>query len=374
MRALRVLIAPDKFKGTLRAEEAAAAIAAGWARSRPADELDLAPISDGGDGFGPILGAGLNARERRVRTMDAAGRPVRAGWWWNGDTRTAVIESANVIGLAMLPAGRFHPFELDTFGLGLLLKAVGRAGAARCFVGIGGSATNDGGFGMARALGWRFLDRAGEAITRWPELKRLHAVRRPKSGRPIRSLTVAVDVQNRLLGKLGCSRVYGPQKGLRAEDFKPAEAALRRLAAVMKDSTGRDLAREPGAGAAGGLGFGLCAFAGARMRPGFELIARQLKLRSRIRRADLVISGEGSLDRSTAMGKGVGELALLCRELGRPCIGLAGVVSDRAKVLQRLSDARGLVELTTPENARRRAAHWLARLAAQVAAQWPEAG
>lgn len=369
MRPLRILIAPDKFKGTLTADEAAAAIAAGWRKARPQDSLDLAPISDGGDGFGPILSAGIKAKARRIKSVDAAGRSASAQWWLEGEKKTAVIESANIIGLAMLPAGRFHPFDLDTAGLGKVLLAAQKSEARRCLVGIGGSATNDGGFGMARELGWRFLDKDDRVITRWIELGRLHRVVAPASRRFFSTLTVAVDVQNRLLGKHGCSRVYGPQKGLREEDFKSAETALRRLAKVTADHLGKDWSTEPGSGAAGGLGFGLCAFAGAKMQPGFDLIAKQLKLPGRIRRADLVVSGEGSLDRSTAMGKGVGELAALCRRHSKRCIGLAGIVQDKAKVERLLTEAHGLCDLTTPRAAMRNAGRWLTRLAERIATQ-----
>lgn len=371
MRSLQVLIAPDKFKGTLTASEAAHAIAAGWRKMRPNDTLSLVPISDGGDGFGPILGAGLGAKVRTLRAIDAAHRPVRSQWWWEAKTKTAVIELANVIGLAMLPRGKYHPFDLDTRGLGQLLLAARRAGARRGFIGIGGSATNDGGFGLARVLGWKFLDRRDVPIERWPDLTNLRNIVAPKLRRPIASLTVAVDVQNKLLGKLGCSRVYGPQKGLRPQDFKVAEAALRRLARVMHDARGQDLAAMEGAGAAGGLGFGLCAFAGARLKPGFDMIARQLKLGAQIRRADLVISGEGSLDRSTAMGKGVGELARLCRKHAKPCIGLAGVVRDRRQVLALLSAAHALRDITSERAALRKAGRWLAELACRTASAWP---
>lgn len=366
---MRVLIAPDKFKGTLTADEATAAIAAGWRKVRPQDSLDLAPISDGGDGFGPILSAGIQARARRIKSVDAAGRSVSAQWWLETEAKTAVIESANIIGLAMLPKDRFHPFDLDTVGLGKVLLTAQKREARSCLVGIGGSATNDGGFGMARELGWRFLDKDDRVITRWIDLAQLQRVVPPPARRLFSTLTVAVDVQNRLLGKHGCSRVYGPQKGLRQEDFKPAEAALRRLAKVMADHHGKDWSTEPGSGAAGGLGFGLCTFAGAKMQPGFDLIAKQLKLPGRIRHADLVVSGEGSLDRSTAMGKGVGELAALCRRHSKPCIGLAGIVQNKRQVERLLTEAHGLCDLTTPRAAMRNAAKWLTKLAGRVASQ-----
>ena len=160
---LHVLIIPDKFKGTLTAAAAAEAIARGWRKARPHDSLDLLPMSDGGDGFGEVTSALLRARVQRVKTVDAAHRPCVARWWWEPRTRTAIIESAAVIGLAMLPPRRFHPFQLDTLGLGAVVRAAREKGGRRCLMGIGGSATNDGGFGLARALGWEFLDRSGES-------------------------------------------------------------------------------------------------------------------------------------------------------------------------------------------------------------------
>src|SRR5207245_1241211 len=147
-------------------------------------------------------------------TVNAAHQPCQAAWWWQPKTKTAVIESANAIGLAMLPSNRFHPFQLDTLGLGLVLKAVAELGVRRCLIGIGGSATNDGGFGLARALGWEFLDERNEAIECWTELTSLTRVRAPRRSHWFDELVVAVDVQNPLLGLHGCTRVYGPQKGL----------------------------------------------------------------------------------------------------------------------------------------------------------------
>lgn len=204
---IRVLIAPDKFKGTLTAAQAARAIANGWRRARPADALDVFPISDGGDGFGEVLGELLGAHARKVRTLNAAHEPCAARWWWEPATQTAIIESARVIGLAMLPPGKFHPFDLDTFGLGAVLRAAATLGARRCVVGIGGSATNDGGFGVARALGWRFLDGSGRELESWTGLDTLVRLVPPKRTRLFPSLTVAVDVRNPLLGARGATRI-----------------------------------------------------------------------------------------------------------------------------------------------------------------------
>src|SRR5512133_1700676 len=304
MTTLRVLIVPDKFKGTLSAGQAAAAIARGWAKGRPHDSQQLLPMSDGGDGFGQVVGELLGARRQPIRTMDAAHRPRRSRWWWEPDSKTAIIDSAAVIGLAMLPPGKFHPFELDTFGLGAVIRQAAEKGAVRCIMGIGGSATNDGGFGVARALGWSFVDANDQAIRQWRNLDALRHIKPPRKPHWFRELTVAVDVRNPLLGAQGASRVYGPQKGLRPADFAHAELCLGRLAQIVKKDLGLDLARDAGSGAAGGLGFGLPAFLGARLMAGFELFSRLAKLDERLRKADIVITGEGAIDRSTLMGKG----------------------------------------------------------------------
>ncbi len=366
---LRVLIVPDKFKGTLGAGGAAEAIARGWRRARPADRLELLPMSDGGDGFGEVMSGLLGARLRKVKVVDAANRPCVARWWFEPKTRTAIIESATVVGLAMLPPKRFHPFDLDTAGLGQLIPALAAAGASRCLAGIGGSATNDGGFGMARALGWQFLDAAGRPIERWTGLDKLERLCPPRRRRWFKDLTVAVDVRNPLLGPRGTTRVYGPQKGMQPQDYGQSERCLGRLARVAHRQFGEDVARQPGAGGAGGLGFGLRVFLGARLQPGFELFARRARLTARLRHADLVVTGEGSIDHSSLMGKGVGQLARQCRQLKIPCIGLAGVLPDRARVEASpvFACLRALTELTALENAKAGAASWLARLAERAA-------
>jgi glycerate kinase len=369
VKTLNILIAPDKFKGTLTASEAAKAIGQGWQRARPEDHLDLLPITDGGDGFGDAISKLWNAEKRTLATMDAAHRPLRALWWWHSRRRTAIIESAAVIGLAQLPPKRFHPFRLDTYGLGKVIRAAIRQGARKCLIGVGGSATNDGGFGLARALGWQFRDDKGTEIRGWTLLSRLrHIVPAQLSGVEI---VVAVDVGNPLLGPRGATRVYGPQKGLGKSDFAKAEQCLRRLAAVVKKDLGIDVATLPGAGAAGGLAYGLAVFLGARLEAGFELFAREADLQKKLRKADLVITGEGRLDRSSMMGKGVGEIAHACRKLKIPCIALAGDVA-RTRELGVFARTAGLTDLTSYETAIRRPELWLRRLAEMVATDLKE--
>ena len=368
---MNVLIAPDKYKGTLTARAAAEAMARGWRQVRPADHLTLFPISDGGDGFGELVGASLGAGIETVTTVNAAHQPCSANWWWDPKSRTAIIEAAQANGLARLPAGKHHPFGLDTFGLGAVIAAAQAKGAQRCLIGIGGSATNDGGFGMARALGWTFLDEHGAKIERWTELHSLSRCQPPKTAGWPGEILVAVDVQNPLLGPTGCARVYGPQKGLREPDFDLAERCLGRLADVMESQSGGRVANEPGAGAAGGLGFGLCSFLGARLVPGFGLFAEHTGLKARLAEADLVITGEGSIDKSTLMGKGVGELALLCREAKKPCLGLGGAVNDRTAVAQLFTRTYAMSpDLTDRATAMANNAEWLARVASRAAADF----
>lgn len=366
---LQVLIVPDKFKGTLTARQAAEAIARGWTSVRPADVLSLLPMSDGGDGFGEIISGLIGAGPRQTKTVDAAHRPLEAAWWWHEESKTAIIESARVIGLAMLPRGKYHPFELDTSGLGAVLRDAANRGATNCIVGIGGSATNDGGFGMARALGWQFFNAHEEDISRWTELHRLALIRPPANTRPFASLTVAVDVQNPLLGPSGCSRVYGPQKSL--TEFDLAERCLGRLAAVMESELKIAHAETPGAGAAGGLGYGLMSFLGATMEPGIDIFERHARLSGRIRQSQLVLTGEGALDAQTLMGKGVGEIANICQRHGVPCLGLAGFVPDPEQAKAKFAGTWALTpHFTDKESAMREPGLWLERLAAKAAQEW----
>jgi glycerate kinase len=369
MMSWRILIVPDKFKGSVTARQAAVAIARGWRKARPKDSLDLLPMSDGGDGFGEVLSGLLGAKRRDVGTLDAAHRPLRCVWWWQAKTKTAIIESAKVNGLAMLAGKGFHPFQLDTFGLGKILQATERAGARNCVIGIGGSATNDGGFGLARALGWKFFGHYGEDLEEWWQLSELTEIRPPSA--PLKSrLLVAVDVRNPLLGPSGCSRVYGPQKGLRSEDFDLTEKSLARLGTVLQEQHGIGGADVPGAGAAGGLGFCLTAFAGARIESGFDLFARYARLEKRIRAADVVITGEGAMDEQTRMGKGVGQIARWCARCGVPCIGLAGAVEESVQESKLFAHTRALTEIAVLLRAKSHASRFLEQLSADTARAW----
>ena len=225
---------------------------------------------------------------------------------------------------------------------------------------------------MARALGWEFRDRNKRTITLWTELRSLASIHPPRRRFSINEIQIAVDVQNPLLGPTGATRIYGPQKGVRPRDYSVAESSLRRLATVVRHSFGHDFAREPGAGAAGGLGFGLKCFFGAKLQPGFELFAKCANLTRRLHNADLVITGEGAIDRSSLMGKGVGQLASLCRSLKIPCLGLAGCIKNPVLARRHFTQTAALTpDLTTEIRAKTNPAYWLMHLSATVAKEWP---
>lgn len=335
--SVRVLVVPDKFKGTLTARQAAMAIARGWSSSRPNDVIETLPMADGGEGFGEVLGQLVNARRRTCATVDAASRVRVVEWWFEPTTRVAVIETAQVNGLALFPRGQFHPFQLDTFGVGAVLRDAERAGAAHVYVGVGGSATNDGGAGMAQALGYRLLNKRGEELggggARLVQLDRIDA-----SGRHPRlssvNFYVACDVDNPLCGPQGASAVYGPQKGATSEDILILDHALSHFAGVVARDMKVSLSDMPGAGAAGGLAGGLMAFAGAKLENGLDLIATLCGLHQALAGADLVITGEGSLDRQSTYGKTPSGVARLARAFNVPVIALGGRITQEADALR----------------------------------------
>ena len=360
---MRVLVAPDKFAGTLTAVQAAEAIAEGWTRQAPADELDLAPMSDGGPGFVDVLHAALGGELVAVTVRGPLGDPVPATVLLGPD-RTAYVESAQACGLH-LTAGR-DPEAATSYGVGELVAHAMDAGARRVVVGLGGSGTTDGGAGLLAALGAtadRPLD-AGPAgfagVTRvdvGPARARVDGV----------SLVAASDVDNPLTGLFGAAKTYGPQKGI-AEDRLPAVDGLLEELAGATDPRTR---LEQGAGAAGGLGYGLLVLGGSR-EPGIGLVAEAVGLAERARGADLVLTGEGAFDFSSRSGKvpyGVAEIAGAAL---RPCVALAGRVLVGAREMRALGveAAYALVDVVGEERALGEPAAALADLAARVARTW----
>jgi glycerate 2-kinase len=327
---LRVLIAPQAFKGSVDAVGVAAAIARGLRTVWPDAECDTLPLADGGEGTVRALVAATGGALRRTRVHDPLGREIEAEWGVLGDKRTAVVEMAAASGLPLLRPDERDPRVTSTRGTGELLLEAATSGVGRVIVGIGGSATNDGGTGMARTIGFRFIDREGNDL---PEggaaLSRLHRIEGQVDGRLLRvSIEVASDVRNPLVGPEGASAVFGPQKGATPEIVAELDAALSRYADVLARFLGRDIRSVPGSGAAGGLGAGLMAFADAKMRSGAELVMTATRFVDRARAADLVITGEGRVDAQSAYGKVTGAVIARAKELGRPVALIAGGVAE----------------------------------------------
>ena len=324
---MKVVIAPNAFKGTLTASEAADAIARGVREVWPDAHIIEVPVADGGDGTVEALVSARRGAYRTARVDGPLGDPVDARYGLIEDGATAVVELATASGLALIPPERRDPRRASTYGFGQLLEAARNDRASKLIAGIGGSATNDGGAGMGQALGYRLLDAAGRDLPRGgAALARLERID-PSGFHPgWRSVQVMVacDVTNPLLGPEGASAVYGPQKGADPEAVRELDAALARFAQVVERDLGKKVADIPGAGAAGGAGAGLVAFLDASLVPGAPLVVASAGLDEALNRADLVITGEGRVDEQTAYGKAPGEVAKRAHAAGIPVLLLAG--------------------------------------------------
>ncbi|PRR71095.1 glycerate kinase [Neomoorella humiferrea] len=330
----RIVIAPDSFKESLDAPAVAAAIAAGIKRVFPDAETVMVPMADGGEGLTSTMVAATGGRTITTTVTGPLGQPVQATWGILGDGTTGVVEMAQASGLPLVPREKRNPLYTTTYGTGELIAQALDAGCRRLIVGIGGSATNDGGAGMAQALGVRLLNAEGKDIGRGAigleELNRIDI-----EGLDPRimetEILVACDVDNPLCGPRGASAIYGPQKGATPEMIPRLDAALARLADVIKRDLGKDVRELPGAGAAGGLGAGLVAFLGATLRRGIDLVMETLDLDGILAKgADLVITGEGEINHQTAFGKVPAGVARLAGKYGIPVVALAGSIGEGA--------------------------------------------
>ena len=328
---MRVLIAPDKFKGSLTALAAAKAIERGFRSVFDEITTDIAPIADGGEGFAEAMVAALGGAWVTVKSEDPIGRSVEARYGWFETEKIAVLEMSEASGLWRVQSEDRRPMLANTYGTGLLLQDAIQRGARRILVGLGGSATTDGGTGLARALGYQFVNDVGAEFRVLPgTMDLLHGIKRP-ANLALPEIVAACDVQNPLLGERGAARVYSPQKGADGHEVEVLETAMRHLADVCAQSLGVDHRDVAGAGAAGGLGFGLLTFCNARIEPGFDLVANTTRLVERIASADLVITGEGRLDDQTLDGKGPAGVAAAARRLGKNVIAFAGAATDAAE-------------------------------------------
>jgi glycerate kinase len=321
---MKIVVAPDKFKGALPAAQVAAAIAAGLHAGRPGAEVVTIPVADGGEG---TVDAAVAAGFERVPVTAAgpAGDPVQASYARRGEV--AVVELAGVCGLARLPGGRPAPLTACSFGAGEVLRAALEAGARRIVLGVGGSASTDGGAGLLQALGARVLDTSGEPVRPGGpglrevaalDLTGLHLELHPAD------IILATDVDNPLTGPDGAAEVYGPQKGASPAEVAALDAGLRRWATVVAAAVGRDWSRTPGAGAAGGVGFAALAVLGATRRPGIELVLDLAGFETALDGADLVITGEGSLDAQSLAGKTPVGVARAAARRGIAVVAVAG--------------------------------------------------
>jgi glycerate 2-kinase len=369
----RVVLAPDKFKGSLTAAEVAEALAAGMHDVLSGLETIMLPVADGGDG---TVAAALSAGFAKiiVDAVGPTGEPVQAPYALDGNR--AVVELAAVVGLSMLPGGRLEPLRSSTYGLGLVVADAIRRGATTIVLGLGGSASNDGGAGMAQALGARLLDANGHELP--PEGGVLAELAHLDLA-PLRdtlngvTIIVASDVDNPLLGPRGAAAVFGPQKGAAPQQVEALERDLRHWSQLVSNTIGRDDAQRAGAGAAGGTGFAALALLNAEIRPGIELILDLIHFERRIAGADLVVTGEGSLDEQSLAGKAPIGVARAAARAGIPVVAVAGRLQLSVARLREAGIAAGYALTALEPDVDRciaNAGSLLRRVGVQIAKEW----
>jgi glycerate kinase len=321
---MNILIACDSFKDALAADGVCRAIAAGLRQSHPSARITEMPLSDGGEGLLDVLRAPLGLSWMEKTVADPLNRPIQGRYGLSADRQTCVVEMAEASGLQRLTLAERNPLAASTFGTGQLLADAKAHGAQRAILAIGGSATNDAGIGAAAALGWGFLDASGKAVE--PNGGHLKDIARlVPAPAPFDSMDVLCDVTNPLFGPTGAAWIYGPQKGGTTESLTFLDEGLRHIAELVKDQLGRDSAATPGAGAAGGLGFGAMTFFGATLRRGIEIVLDMTGFDAAAKEADLIITGEGHLDGQSAQGK---LIQGLCGRAGTtPVVALVGKLS-----------------------------------------------
>lgn len=361
---MKVVVAIDSLKGSLSSIEAGMAIRDGVLAAKPDAEVIVKPLADGGEGTTDALIEGMNGKRIDLTVTGPMGTPVNAYYGYLADSHTAVMEMASAAGITLVPAAEKNPLLATSFGVGEVMNDALQKGCRNFIIGIGGSATNDGGIGMLKALGVRFLDENGEdageggqalaKVTQIdvsglnPLLKECH-------------IQVACDVNNPLCGENGSTYVYGPQKGVTEDMKKPLDEDMAHFAMVTSETLGNDYHDTPGAGAAGGLGFAFLSYIGATLTPGIELILDAVRLEQELPNADIVVTGEGCLDFQTAMGKAPVGVARLAKKYHAKVIAFAGSVTKEASACNKegidaffpiLRSVCTLEEAMDPANAR----------------------
>lgn len=333
---MKIVVAPDSFKGSLTAIEVSDAIEQGVREVFPEAEITKIPMADGGEGTVQCLVSATGGKILEEKVIGPLGNEVSAHYGILADKKTAVIEMAAASGLTLVPEGKRNPLLTTTYGTGQLIKAALDQGCRKMIIGIGGSATNDGGAGMVKALGVKLLDQEGKEIGfGGGELKKIIRIdiscldNRLSDTRVL----VASDVNNPLCGPKGASRIYGPQKGATPEVIEELDESLAYFAELIKRDLYKDIKDVPGAGAAGGLGAGLMAFLNAELRPGIEIIIEVVKLKQAIKGADLVITGEGKIDSQTIYGKAPIGVAKIAKKYNIPVIAVAAIIGEDANIV-----------------------------------------
>ncbi|WP_372774815.1 glycerate kinase [Mangrovibacterium sp.] len=327
---MKILIAPDSFKDCLEAADVARFLADGVRRVFPEAEIKSIPVADGGEGFVQTMLSALGGERVSIQVFDPLRRPVLAFYGILPDG-TAVIEMAAASGIELLKPEERDPLQTTTFGTGQLMVDAMKKGCGRIIIGIGGSATNDGGMGMARALGYRFPDKNGDKVSQGGgSLGRIESIDASELN-PLLAQTevlVACDVSNPLTGPNGASAVYGPQKGATPEVVDMLDRNLAHFAEIIRRDLKIDVLSLPGSGAAGGLGAGLVAFAGGRLQAGFDIVKEQTKLEAAVMEADFVLTGEGKMDSQTKHGKTPWGVAQLAKKYKKPLFAFAGFLGE----------------------------------------------
>lgn len=327
---MKIVLAFDSWKGSLSAPEVCAAAAAGLRRLNPSPEIISCPMSDGGEGFLETIAQAAGGEVRSYPVTGPLGKPINAEILFLKNGKQAVIESALVCGLHLIPSSLRNPGRIKTVGLGELIRRAVDAGAEEVVLGLGGSGSNDGGIGLLSGLGWKFLDSKGAPVEPCGDaLEGIASIHAPEQSLPV-SVTAACDVTNPLFGETGAAFVYSPQKGASPEDVIRLDAGLRHFADVSRTALSADFSGTAGSGAAGGLGFALLAFLRARFRPGADLAIELTGLRKHLQGADLCFTGEGRTDEQTASGKLPAAVGTCCQEQNIPCVCLSGSLGEKA--------------------------------------------
>lgn len=361
---MKVVIAIDSLKGSLTSMEAGNAIRTGITRVFADADITIKPLADGGEGTTDALIEGLNAKKITVTVKGPLGTPVETYYGYLEESHTAIIEMASAAGITLLPAAKLDPWKTTTYGVGQMIRHALDTGARHFIIGIGGSATNDGGIGMLKALGFSFLDRDGNDVGEGGQaLGKVTAIRPPKADEALEraAFRIACDVRNPLYGENGATYIFGPQKGAASDQLESLDQGMQSYASAVCAALGQDYSQIPGTGAAGGLGFAFLAFLKAELTPGVDLILEATGVEAALAGADYVITGEGQLDAQTAMGKAPIGVARLGKKHGAKVLAFAGSVTTDAR---RCNDAgidaffpivRGvttLAEAMDPEHAR----------------------